>query len=241
MKLAAIVLVCMSILTLQVFAADETVLKTDKDKVSYSLGLSLGTSLRTQKVDVTQEMLFRGITDGMAGGKALLSDDEVRTILANFQKQMAEKQQAEEEAVKAKNEKEGQAFLDANKTKPGVKTTASGLQYKVITEGKGPKPKVTDTVTVNYKGTGIDGTVFDSTEKHGEPATFPLHGVIAGWTEGVQLMSVGSKYQFFVPPSLAYGERGAGDVIGPNQTLIFEVELLSIKAPEAQTQSSPSE
>jgi FKBP-type peptidyl-prolyl cis-trans isomerase FklB len=241
MKIAAIVVLCVAVLAaVQVFAADETILKTDKDKVSYSLGLSLGTSMREQSVDVDPDLLLRGIKDGMTGTKALLTDDEVKAVIMGFQKQMAEKQKAVQEAAKAKNKTEGEAFLAANKSKEGVKTTASGLQYKVITEGKGPKPKDTDTVTVHYKGMLIDGTEFDSSYKRGEPATFPLHGVISGWSEGVQLMNVGSKYQFVIPPSLAYGDRGAGDTIGPDSTLVFEVELLSIKAPEAQTQTGPA-
>ena len=145
---------------------------------------------------------------------------------------MAAKQQQEIAAISEKNKKEGAAFLAANKTKEGVKTTASGLQYKVVKPGTGPKPKATDTVKTTYKGSLIDGSVFDSSDQHGGSATFPVNGVIKGWTEALQLMEVGSKWQIFVPAELAYGERGAGDVIGPNATLIFEVELLSIEPPK---------
>lgn len=242
MKIAAVLVVCVLVFAaVQVFAADETILKTDKDKVSYSLGLSLGTSMKEQSVDVDPDLLLRGIKDGMTGTKPLLTDDEVKAVIMNFQKEMAEKQKAAQALAKEKNKTEGEAFLAANKTKEGVKTTASGLQYKVLTAGTGPKPKESDTVTVQYKGMLIDGTEFDSSYKRGEPATFPLHGVIPGWTEGVQLMNVGSKFQLVIPASLAYGERGAGEMIGPNATLVFEVELLSIKAPEAQTQTAPDD
>jgi FKBP-type peptidyl-prolyl cis-trans isomerase FklB len=171
-------------------------------------------------------VLVAGIKDAIAG-KPQLTQDQVKDVMTQFEKDMEQKQKEAGE----KNKTEGAKFLEENKKKEGVKTTASGLEYKVIKDGTGPQPKATDMVTVNYRGTLIDGTEFDSSYKRGQPATFPLNGVIKGWTEGLQLMKVGSKYQFFVPSNLAYGERSVGPDIAPNATLIFEVELLDVKAP----------
>ena len=214
-------------------------LKDQKDKVSYSIGLNIGFNLNRQNVQINPDVLSAGIKDAIAG-KPQLTTDQVKEVMTTFEKDMQQKQKAAGE----KNASEGAKFLEENKKKEGVKTTASGLQYKAIKEGTGAQPKATDTVTVNYRGTLINGTEFDSSYKRGQPATFPLNGVIKGWTEGLQLMKVGSKYQFFVPPNLAYGERTVGPDIAPNSTLIFEVELLDAKpaptpAPPVSPKASP--
>jgi len=210
--------------------ATPLVLKTDKDKISYAVGMNIGKSMSKNSLDVDPNILIRGIKDALAGGKTLMTDDEVKAVMTAFQTDMRKKQEEKMQETAATNQKQGDAFLDANKAKEGVVTLPSGLQYKVLTEGKGPKPAAQDTVECNYKGTLIDGTEFDSTAKHGgKPATFPVSGVIKGWTEALQLMPVGSKWQLFIPSDLAYGARGAGGVIGPGSTLIFEVELVSIQ------------
>lgn len=201
---------------------------TQKEKLSYAIGMNLGGQFKSQSVDVDPAMLAQGIRDAIAG-KTALTEDEARAVMAAFQEEMRSKQQAMMAQAADKNAKEGEAFLAANKTKPGVVTTPSGLQYKVITAGTGPKPTVDDTVLCHYRGTLIDGTEFDSSYKRNAPAKFPVKGVIKGWTEALQLMPVGSKWQLWVPATLAYGDRGAGSQIGPNTMLIFEVELLSIQ------------
>lgn len=218
-----------SLLAGQAAAGEEKVLKSDRDKVSYSIGLEIGNNFKKQSIDVDADILARGMKDALSGSKPLMTDKEIQDTMTAFQKDMMAKQAEKAKALAEKNKKDEEAFLAENKKKEGVKTTSSGLQYKVIKDGEGPMPKATDTVTVNYRGTLIDGTEFDSSYKRGEAATFPVEGVIAGWTEALQLMKVGSKYQLFIPSNLAYGERGAGQAIGPNSTLIFEVELLSIK------------
>ena len=206
-------------------------LKDEMDKISYSIGVNIGTSVRGQTqqqgLDVKPDLVAAGLRDALSGGKTLLTEDEVRTALMGLQQQMAGKQAA----LAEKNKKAGEVFLAENKGKPGVKTLPSGLQYQVLKEGKGQKPKSTDTVKANYRGTLIDGTEFDSSEP-GEPVSFPLGNVIPGWTEALQLMPVGSKWRLFIPSDLAYGARGAGELIGPNSTLIFDVELLGVDAPE---------
>ncbi len=210
-------------------------LKDEKAKVSYSIGLNIGFSLAREKVPLTMDALNAGIADAIAN-KPRMSETEVRQTMEAFQKTMTEKQKE----VGEKNSADGAKFLEENKKKPGVKTTPSGLQYKVVKDGNGEQPKATDMVTVNYRGTLLDGSEFDSSYKRNEPATFPLSGVIRGWTEGLQLMKKGSKYQFFIPSNLAYGERSPGAGIPPNSTLIFEVELLEIKA-GASPAPSPAE
>lgn len=217
-------------------SASPAQLKDLKDKVSYSIGLNIGFNFKRQNVDLNTDALLSGVKDALSGKQPLLSESQVRETMTTFSKQMADKQKQ----VGEKNKAEGEKFLADNKTKPGVKTTASGLQYKVLTEGNGPSPKATDTVTVNYRGTLIDGTEFDSSYKRGEPATFPVGGVIKGWTEALQMMKKGSKYQLFIPADLAYGERAMPPDIGANSTLIFEVELLDIKSAAAATSPSPS-
>jgi FKBP-type peptidyl-prolyl cis-trans isomerase FklB len=207
-----------------------TALTSTKQKASYAIGMNWGTGLHRQGIDVDSAALIQGMKDALAGGKTLLTEDEARAALMQLQKEIQEKQQAKAAAEGEANKKEGDAFLAANKTKEGVVTLPSGLQYKILKEGNGPKPTASDSVVCNYKGTLINGTEFDSSYKRGEPATFPVTGVIKGWTEALQLMPVGSKWQLFIPPDLAYGPRGTpGGPIGPNATLIFEVELLSIK------------
>src|SRR5947199_4774406 len=231
-----IVIVSASLLAFPLFGQDKSPqLKDQKDKVSYSIGMQIGFNLGRQKVDINPDILAAGIKDAIAG-KPQLTPDQVKDIMAQFEKDMELKQKE----LGEKNKTEGTKYLEENKKKAGVKTTASGLQYKVVKDGTGAQPKATDMVTVNYRGTLIDGTEFDSSYKRGQPATFPLNGVIKGWTEGVQLMKVGSKYQFFVPPNLAYGERAVGPDIAPNSMLIFEVELLGVKPPESSASPTPS-
>lgn len=207
--------------------------ETLHDKASYSIGINLGENLRTQEVPVNLDYLLQGLRDGVGGTAALLTDDEVRATLQEFQKEMVAMQQEKQAAAAVKNKTEAEEFLAKNKTKAGVVTTASGLQYEVLTEGSGPKPTPDDRVTVNYKGTLLDGTQFDSSYDRGQPATFPVTGVIPGWIEAMQLMPVGSKYKLYIPPDLAYGERGAGNKIGPGALLVFEIELLAIAPKDA--------
>jgi FKBP-type peptidyl-prolyl cis-trans isomerase FklB len=204
-------------------------LDTPKDKLSYAIGMNFGASLRKQYVEVDTNILVRGLKDSLAGGKTLLTEDESRAVVAELQAEMRKKQEEKMAQAGEANLKEGQEFLAANKSKEGVVTLPSGLQYKILQAGTGPKPTTSDSVVCNYRGTLIDGKEFDSSYKRGQPATFPVSGVIKGWTEALQLMPVGSKWQLFVPAELAYGARGAGPGIGPNSTLIFEVELISIQ------------
>lgn len=229
MKLLLTAILGIALLTGQVSAAEKTALKSEKDKVSYSIGLSIGNNFKNQSVDVNVDVLAKGVKDAISGNRPLMTEKEVQETMMAFQNEMKTKQAEHAKVLGEKNKKEGEAFLAENKKKEGVKTTASGLQYKVIKDGSGKKPKATDTVTVHYKGTLIDGTEFDSSYKRGEPTSFPVNQVIAGWTEALQLMNVGSKWQLFIPANLGYGDRGAGPQIGPNAALIFEVELISLK------------
>ncbi len=220
-------------------AEDKPQLKDQKDKASYSIGYDIGSTFKKQNIELNTDALIAGMKEALAGKEASMSKEEREKTLEAFQKEMMEKQVAASKEAATKNQAEGEKFLAENKKKEGVKTTASGLQYKVVKEGTGPTPKETDTVVTNYRGTTIDGTEFDSSYKRNEPATFPVNRVIKGWTEALQLMKVGSKYQLFIPAALAYGERGAGRDIGPNATLIFDVELLSIKPPEPAATVAP--
>jgi FKBP-type peptidyl-prolyl cis-trans isomerase len=215
-------------------SSETTTLKDQREKASYGVGWNLGSSLRSQSVDVDPEIIMKGLHDGFSGTTPLITEQEMKTAVVELQRQVREAQQARATQAGEKNKVEGPAFLAANKTKPGVVTLPSGLQYKILKEGTGPKPAATDSVTVNYRGTLLDGTEFDSSYKRGQPATFPVNRVIKGWTEALQLMPVGSKWELYIPADLAYGAAGAGGDIGPNATLIFEVELLSIGAGEQQ-------
>ena len=207
-------------------------LTTQQEKLSYALGMKMGENMHKQSVAIDPAIFARGLKDGLAGGKTLLTDEQAQAAIMDVQKEMHEKMQAKMKEEGETNQKAGDAFLAANKSKNGVVALPSGLQYKILTAGTGPKPTAGDTVECNYRGTLINGTEFDSSYKRGQPATFPVSGVIKGWTEALQLMPVGSKWQLFIPPDLAYGERGAGGDIGPDETLIFDVELLSIKSKE---------
>ncbi len=202
----------------------------DKNKISTMVGMDIGRGLTQIKDDIDIKIVEQALEQTLKGEKTSLTQEEALQVRQAYMQQMQAKRVAEQKEAAEKNKTEGTAFLAKNKTKPGVKTTASGLQYEVEKEGTGPKPKATDTVKVNYLGTKIDGTKFDSSYDRGQPATFPLNGVIKGWSEGLQLMPVGSKYKLYVPSELAYGENAPGP-IGPNSTLIFEVELLGIENP----------
>lgn len=217
-------------------------LKTDKDKTSYAIGSDLGNKLKMASIDVDPAILSRAIKDVLTGGKPAMTDDEVRAKLMELSKQVqqaqqeAQKKQAEaNKVVGEKNRKDGDAFLAENKSKDGVIALPSGLQYKILKAGDGPKPTASDTVTCNYRGTLLDGKEFDSSYKRGQPASFPVSGVIKGWTEALQLMPVGSKWQLFIPADMAYGDRQMGPDITPGSTLIFEVELLSIQPKSTTT------
>jgi FKBP-type peptidyl-prolyl cis-trans isomerase FklB len=206
-------------------------LQTQKDKVSYAVGLNLGKGIHKEAVDVDPDILARGMRDGLTDAKQQMTDEEVQATLTELQKQVVAHQQEVRQQAVDKNKKAGEAFLTANREKPGVIALPSGLQYKIVQAGTGPKPTAADTVVCNYRGTLVDGTEFDSSYKRGQPASFPVGQVIKGWTEALQLMPVGSKWQLFIPPDLAYGERGTnGGPIGPDETLIFDVELVSIQA-----------
>ncbi len=205
-------------------------LKTQKEKASYALGMNIGSTLKRQGVtaQVDPAIVARGLRDSMGAGKTLLTEEEEKTVLMQLQTEVRQQQQAKAHDEGLVNRKEGETFLAANKTKEGVVTLPSGLQYKILKEGNGPKPTASDTVSCNYRGTLVSGKEFDSSYKRGEPTSFPVSGVIKGWTEALQLMPVGSKWQLFVPAELAYGDRSPSPDIGPGDTLIFEVELLSI-------------
>lgn len=208
-------------------------LSTREQKFSYALGMSYGTglgaNLKKQAVEVDPKLVIQGFNDGLTGAKTQLTEQEAQAVLQEVGTEVRKVQQEKAQKAGEANKAEGAAFLAANKAKEGVVTLPSGLQYKILTAGTGPKPTAADTVVCNYKGTLINGTEFDSSSKHGGPATFPVGGVIKGWTEALQLMPVGSKWQLFIPSNLAYGERGTGGDIGPDATLIFEVELMSIQ------------
>lgn len=212
-------------------------LKDQKDKVSYSIGMDIGRNIKRQNLDISVDALAAGIRDIMTGGKTALTDDEAREVMNAFRTEMQAKQQTMAKEQGEKNKSEGEAFLAENAKKEGVKThtvklpngTNAVLQYKVLTQGTGPKPTTNDTVITHYRGTLIDGTEFDNSYKRGEPATFPVTGVIKGWTEALLMMPVGSKWQLFIPGELAYAERGMGRTIPPNATLVFDIELIGIQ------------
>lgn len=214
-------------------AADSSELKTFKDKLSYSMGLDMGTYLNGIGDELDYNRLIQGLKTGYDGGKSILSTEEMQTVQQEFAQKMKAKQEAEMLAMQEANKKAGDEFLAANKKKEGVTVTASGLQYEVVTAGTGNSPQATDTVTVHYKGTTINGTVFDDSSQRGEPAVFGVNQVIPGWTEVLQLMKEGAKYKVVIPPALAYGERGVPPMIEPNSVLVFDVELISIAQAES--------
>lgn len=225
-------MVVAGLLVVQAKAQETNVLKTESDKISYSIGVDMSKGLKRAGIDIQPESLARGLKDGLSGGPMLMTDDEMKKTLSSLQEEMMKKQGLARNAMEAggeENKKTGEAFLEANKAKEGVVTLPSGLQYKILKAGDGKKPTDADSVECHYKGTLINGTEFDSSYKRGQPATFAVTGVIPGWTEALQLMPVGSTWQLFIPSKLAYGPRGAGGAIGPNETLIFELELLGTK------------
>ena len=211
------------------FAEDDAVLKTEKDKLSYAIGMNIGNNLKRQSLELNPEIVSQGIWDSLTDGKTLMTEQEYRDTMTAFEQEMKQKQVSQIKELSEKNKQQGEAFLAENRKKDSVITLPSGLQYKVIKKGAGKTPKATDTVTVNYLGSLINGTEFDSSYRRGQPASFKVNGVIRGWTEALQLMQEGAKWQLFIPSDLAYGERGAGRDIGPYSTLIFEVELISIE------------
>jgi FKBP-type peptidyl-prolyl cis-trans isomerase len=222
--------------------------KTDKDKVSYSLGVDIGRTLQRLQLDLNEEALSKGIGDVLGSKPMAMTDQELQETLQAFQQKMMQKQQeamakkqSEMKGVADKNKADGKKFLDENAKKSGVKSTPSGLQYKIIKEGKGDKPKDTDVVETNYRGTTIDGKEFDSSAKHGNSSSFPVNGVIRGWTEALKLMPVGSKWELYIPSELAYGDEGYGEDIPPGSTLVFEVELLDIKKNAGSGPTSPDQ
>lgn len=217
------------------YAAAEASLTNDLEKLSYSIGVDLGSNIKKQGIDINIPALAQGIEDSMHSKPLKMTDEQMKESLVKFQKDLMAKRTQQFEEQSNKNKAKGEAFLNENKGKTGVIVTSSGLQYKILTPGNGPKPVKTDTVTVEYTGRLIDGTVFDSSKKTGKPATFKLDQVIPGWTEALQLMPVGSTWEIYVPAKLAYGERNIGGLIGPNETLIFNVHLLSIdKTPDVK-------
>jgi FKBP-type peptidyl-prolyl cis-trans isomerase FklB len=238
MKLRLILPVILGLLTSLAIAQEAPALKTQKEKLSYGLGMDLGNQLRKQSVEIDQALFNKGLSDALSGSKTLMTEEEVRATMVALQGELRQKQMEAAKLAAENNKKVGDAFLAENKKKDGVVTLPSGLQYKILKAGEGKKPTADDTVVCQYRGTLIDGTEFDSSYKRNEPATFPVRGVIKGWTEALQLMPVGSKWQLFIPSELAYGQRGAGNLIGPNATLVFEVELVSIKE---KPETKPSE
>ncbi|MBF0169566.1 MAG: FKBP-type peptidyl-prolyl cis-trans isomerase [Nitrospinae bacterium] len=212
-----------------VVAAKDHGLATFRDKLSYSIGAQIGGNLKRDKLDLEIETVLRGVKDAFLAKGSVLTTEEMQETLVAFQQRQEKDKAAWRKSEGEKNRRAGKAFLEKNRAATGVITTASGLQYKELKKGKGPRPGLADEVKVHYRGSLIDGTEFDSSYPAGEPAVFGLNGVIPGWVEGLQLMPLGSTYRFFIPPHLAYGDRGAGTTIGPDATLIFDVELLDIR------------
>jgi len=217
------------ILAVSVKAGEAPVPKTQKEMVSYAIGVDLSKNFKKQGIEVDLDMLARGFKDELSGGKLLIAESDLRKVMQDFQSELRQKMTQTHRIAALENRKKGDAFLAENKTKEGVVVLPNGLQYKILKAGDGGKPKDNNSVEVRYRGTLVDGTVFDASDPAGPPAAFQLAGVIPGWREALKLMPAGSKWQLFIPPQLAYGERGAGRDIGPNETLIFEVELIGIK------------
>lgn len=230
MKLKPLVMVLSGLFCAAAMAqSPSTQLKSDMDKISYSIGVDLGRNIKKQGLDLSMPSLSKGLEDGYKGSPSLMTDDQMKEVLMNFQKDFVAKRNAEVAAKAEKNLKEGQTFLDNNKKESGVVTLPSGLQYKIKTAGKGEKPSADDTVTVDYEGRLINGKVFDSSQKQGHPISFKVNQVIPGWTEILQLMPVGSTWEVYIPASLAYGAQAVGPMIGPNETLIFNIHLISVQ------------
>lgn len=229
MRILLTVALCICLCAGYVQAQERMTLKDERDKTSYSIGTDIGGSLRRQGFDLNVAALIQGVRDALTGTATLLTDEEIKNTLAAFQRRFMEQQIQRLKELSEKMKKEGEAFMEANKKKEGVVVLPSGLQYRIVKKGTGKAPATSDTITAHYRGTLVDGREFDSSYRRGEPTTFPVSGVIPGWTEALQLMPVGSTWQVFVPAHLAYGERGAGDMIPPNAALIFQIELISIK------------
>jgi len=228
LKTAIVLAFCLCVFTGPTNAAKPE--ETKKiEKASYALGVQIGRTAKEQNADINTQSFCQGLNDGFSGKNITLTDKEIEDISTNFQKELDEKKERIAAQLAKTNLEEGKKFLDENKKKPGVVTLESGLQYKIITPGKGKKPKLTDTVTVHYEGRLINGKIFDSSKERKAPATFQVSGVIPGWTEILQLMPAGSTWEVYVPSSLAYGEFGPGDAIGPNKTLIFNINLISVE------------
>jgi FKBP-type peptidyl-prolyl cis-trans isomerase FklB len=222
MKFVGIAALAVLLMSCQGNTQNKSELKTPKDTVSYGIGLNIGKNFKAQSIEVNPDLLLQGIKDQMAGGKTLITEEQAQSAIMAMQHEGMSK-------LLEKNKKDSEAFLAENKKKDGVKTTASGLQYKIITEGTGPKPKADQKVSINYRGTLIDGTEFDSSFKRGQPAELVVNQFVKGFSEALQMMSVGSKYEVYIPAELAYGERGAGGAVPPNAATIFTIELLAIK------------
>lgn len=240
MKTPAILAIVCLLCAAPAWAAPNDALTTPEQKAAYALGLRVGADLREKEAKVAPEFFSQGFKDGLEGAQPKISEDEQRQALLEFSRQMQTKQLAKLKELGEKNLAEGQAFLKTNQAKPEVKTTASGLQYKVLASGKGKSPKTTDTVMVNYRGRLIDGTVFDDSYQRGQPATFELGGIIRGWQEALQLMKEGDRWELYIPADLAFGPQGAGPQIGPNATLIFEVELIKINPKPDKAEAAPA-
>jgi len=230
MKIQLSIILTLGLLSALVRAEDKVTFKDQKDKTSYAIGSNIGGSLRRQEADINFDTLIKGMKDGM-DGKSALTDQEMREVMTAWQRENRAKQEEKRKQLSEKNKAESQKFFAENKTKDGVITLPSGLQYKVLVPGQGESPKSNDVVTVNYRGTLLDGTEFDSSYKRSQPAKFAVNGVIKGWSEALQLMKPGSKWQLFIPSELGYGEHGSGQLIGPSAALKFEVELLSSNPP----------
>jgi UDP-GlcNAc:undecaprenyl-phosphate/decaprenyl-phosphate GlcNAc-1-phosphate transferase len=229
MRLKSKTVVILLFIISPLIAQEPQALSTRKEKISYGMGVDAARNFKRLGLDFDLDVLIKALRDVYSGGKLLMDEDELRTVMNDYQGELAQKQAQVNKAIAEQNKKAGDAFLAENKTKPGVVTLPSGLQYKVLKQGEGKKPVDSDTVEVHYSGSLIDGTEFDSSLKRGQPAAFPLAAIIPGWKEALKLMPIGSKWQLFIPAELAYGARGAGRDIKPNSTLIFEVELLAIK------------
>lgn len=230
MKFSFVILVTMLFsLSIQAQSLDKVKLQTKTDSISYAIGMDVAVNLKSQNIEVNPEAMAKGLIDLIKGNKVVIADSVKVKIIEDFQMEHQKKQEEQAAKQAEENKKAGQEFLDKNKSKAGVKVTASGLQYEVIKEGTGKAPTLNSKVTVHYEGKLVDGKIFDSSYERNEPITFPLNGVIQGWQEGLQLMKEGSTYMLYIPSALGYGERGAGQVIPGNATLIFKVELIKVE------------